>query len=120
MKHSNLFPAFTSFLDSPHLLSGNELIVSADPTGLMQGLRLDISRLEREGQQMLMQCHRHEEVCQSGVALVHHEIHVAVMLSFIQVRIYRDVRAQSLLRREMRPSLSICLAVTASTYSVHG
>ncbi len=69
---------------------------------------------------MLMQCHRHEEVCQSGVALVHHEIHVAVMLSFIQVRIYRDVRAQSLLRREMRPSLSICLAVTASPYSVHG
>ena len=39
---------------------------------------------------MLMQCHRHEEVCQSGGALVHHEIHVAVMPPFIQVRIYRD------------------------------
>lgn len=39
MKYSNLFPAFTSFLDSPHLLSGNKLIVSANPTDFMQGIR---------------------------------------------------------------------------------
>ena len=39
MKHSNLFPAFTSFLNASHFLSGNELIVRTYATDLMEGIR---------------------------------------------------------------------------------